>query len=282
MNSDIFVNASDILKLIKGKQFDFAMELILNVLVCLIIFKGIDTFTKKLLNNLTNIQNKENLTKSIPIIAKLVKFIVLFLVVACFLESHGYSITSLVAGFGITGIAVGFAAQETIANIFGSMSIFHDKAYKRGDYVILGEAEGTVEDINLRSTILRALDHSKIIVPNGLVAKNVIRNVTDSHKRRISEIFGVVYNLSSEKLNSAKTIIKTVSESHTDVHKDVNVFVEKLSENSIDIRLIADVKTNNYLKFVKIRDEILTEILEQFRQNGIEFAYPTRTVYVNK
>lgn len=280
MNSDIFVNANDILKLFHGKHFDVAMELVLNVLICLIIFKFINAFTKKMLNGLTNIQNKENLTKSIPIIARIIKIVVLILVIACFLESHGYSITSLVAGLGITGIAVGFAAQETISNIFGSLSIFHDKAYKIGDYIIIGEAEGIVEDINLRSTFLRALDHSKIIVPNGLIAKGIIQNVTDSHKRRISELFEVTYETSDDKLLRAKEIIKEVILSHKDIHKDIKVFVEKLDASSINIRLVADVKTNNYYKYAEVKDEVILEIIKKFRSENIEFAYPTNTVYV--
>lgn len=280
MNSDIFVNAKDFFRLFHGKHFNIAMELILNILVCLVVFKLIDAFTKKILAGLSNIQNKEGLVKSIPVVARIVKFLVLFLVIACFLESHGYSITSLVAGLGITGIAVGFAAQETISNIFGSFAIFYDKAYKIGDYVILGTAEGVVEDINSRSTILRALDHSRIIVPNGLIAKSVIENVTDSHKRRISELFEVTYETSDENILKAKSIIKEVALSHKDVHRDLKVFVEKLDASSINIRLVADVKTNNYYKYAEVKDEIILEVIKRFRSEGIEFAYPTKTVYM--
>ena len=111
--------------------------------------------------------SKNQLIQFIPILDRIFKILIVFFIVASFLQSFGYSVSSLITGFGITGLAVGFAANATIANVFGTLSIFSDKAYRVGDYVIVNGVEGYVEDVNLMSTKIRTLDNFLYIVPNS-------------------------------------------------------------------------------------------------------------------
>ena len=168
------------------KNIDFYYHQIVEILVILAIvfiaFKCIDLFRKNFKEKLIKKHEDITILSFFPLIDKVLKFTVLFLALATYLQSNGYSITSLIAGFGVTGLAVSFGAQSTISNIFGSFSLLADKAYKVGDYIIINQAiagnnvEGIVEDINLRSTKLRCEDGGLLIIPNNIVATGVVKN----------------------------------------------------------------------------------------------------------
>ena len=220
--------------------------------------------------------------KFIPILTRTLKAVVFFVILAALLQSHGYSVSSLIAGFGITGLAVGFAANATIANVFGTIAIISDKAFEVGDYIKIGALEGTVEDINLRSTKLRTLDNALTIIPNSTVSNGEIVNVTKAHKRRILETIGVTYDTSDEKLKLAIEILEDILQKNSEVYGDYVVFLDTLADSSINIKISAYVKTNNYVKFLKIKEQVLLEAIRRFREESIDFAFPSRTIYMAK
>lgn len=167
------------------------IEFILVLAVVIVLFKLIDIFKINLKNKILAKKADTTILGFLPLIDKLLKLTIVFLAVATILQSHGYSITSLIAGFGITGLAVGFGAQTTIANVFGSFSLLADKAYKIGDYIVINQSvherpvEGVVEDINLRSTKIRCSDGGLVIIPNNVVANGVVKNI--SQKENVHE-----------------------------------------------------------------------------------------------
>ena len=124
-------------KLLKSTHMDFFVGIVINVFIIVLLFKIVDMFGSKLKQHILAKDSKTQLVQFLPILEKIFKFLIVFFIVASFLQSFGYSVTSLITGFGITGLAVGFAANATIANIFGTLSIFSDKAYRIGDYVIV-------------------------------------------------------------------------------------------------------------------------------------------------
>jgi len=160
------------------------IELTLVFAAVFILFKFVDIFNKNLKDKVLSKQSDTTILGFMPILEKLIKITIAFFAIATLLQSHGFSITSLIAGFGITGLAVGLGAQITIANIFGSFALLSDKAYKIGDYIIINQTvqdkavEGVVEDINLRSTKIRSADGGLVIVPNNIVANGVVKNVS--------------------------------------------------------------------------------------------------------
>jgi small-conductance mechanosensitive channel len=162
------------------------IELILIFAIAFILFKFIDIFNKDFANKILSKNEDATILRFLPLIDKLLKVVILFVALATILESHGYSIGSLIAGFGITGLAVGFGAQTTIANVFGSFALLFDKAYKVGDYIVINQTvhdrvvEGTVEDINLRSTKIRCADGALLIIPNNTIANGVVKNVSQT------------------------------------------------------------------------------------------------------
>jgi len=160
------------------------IEFVFAIVGVFVLFKLINIFEENIKTKILLKQSDTTILGFMPLIDKLLKITVIFLAVATILQNHGYSITSFIAGFGITGLAVGFGAKETISNVFGSFSLLADKAYKIGDYIVINQAiqdksvEGIVEDINLRSTKIRCSDGGLLIVPNNIVANGVVKNTS--------------------------------------------------------------------------------------------------------
>ncbi len=263
-----------------NKVFELSAGIVVNIILIIISFKMTDIFIGKLKEKFNKSDNAGPISQIIPILEKIIKTVIVFVLLASFLQYNGYSLTSLIAGFGITGLAVGFAAQQTIASMFGTFGILTDKVYKTGDYIKIDNIEGTVENINLRSTKIRTLDNFLVTIPNDKMANSIVTNVSKAHKRRLDLTFGVTYDTSDEKLNQAIEIIKNIMSERSDVHKDFNVFVETLDSSSINIRLIGYTKTKGYDPFAQIRSSVYLEVIKRFRTEGIDFAFPSTTVYM--
>ncbi len=283
MLNDILQWAEKIGRVFSTFKIGMIIGAFVNLLIIIILFKLTDIFIRKLQSRIqaTN-ENAESLKRIFSILDKIIKFLIVFIIVASFLQSHGYSLTSLIAGFGITGLAVGFAAQSTIAAMFGTLGILSDKVFKIGDYIRINNMEGTVESISLRSTKIRSLENFLVTIPNDVVANNIVENITRAHKRRIDITVGITYDTSDEKIERALEILKYVAEVHPDVYSDYIANVSELDSSSINLRLIAYAKTRVYSEFVRIKGEVLQDIIKQFRAENIEFAFPSQTVYMGK
>ena len=266
----------------KTFKLDIVLSAIINLIIIAVLFKLTNLFIRKLKERVAKNDSFALTNQLLPILDKLIKFLILFFVVASFLQTNGYSITSLIAGFGITGVAIGFAAQQTVADFFGTLAIIADKMYKIGDFVNISGVEGTVEDINMLSTKIRTLDDFLVTVPNNNISSATIINISRAKKRRINEVFGVTYDTSNEKLQEAMQIIRDVCNEHNNVTKDTNVFIETLSASSIDIRLQTYVKTGAFANLAKVRSEVILEIVKRFRDAGIDFAFPSQSIYIEK
>jgi len=256
------------------------IAILINLILIFILFKVIDTVDKKLIEKIKNAESNSPLLRFMPILMKLLKAVVIFIAITGFLQSQGYSVSSILAGFGIGGIAVGMAAKDALANIFGSLEILSDHVYKIGDYVKINDIEGYVEDINIRSTKIRDLDNFLISVPNNIAANALITNVSQAKKRFINILFSVTYSTTNDNIKNAQNILKEIAATHKEIHNDFTVAVHDLGESSINIRFRGYVKTGSYEKFLKVRGEFLEQVVEKFRAANIDFAFPSRSIYI--
>lgn len=269
-------------KLIESTHFDLIIGALINLLIIGVLFKTVNVMSKKLNEKILKKDENSQLIQFIPILDRILKFLIVFFVVASFLQSHGYSVSSLVTGFGITGLAVGFAANATISNIFGTLAIFSDKAYKIGDYIIANGVEGTVEDVNIRSTKIRTVDNFLYIVPNSSVATGNICNLSAAKKRRIAEVFTLTYGTSNEQLEKAIKIVEEILHENNNIYNDYNVFLDTLADSSINIKCIAYAKTKAYAELMKIKSAFILEVVKRYRAEGLDFAFPSTSVYLEK
>lgn len=252
----------------------------INAVALFIIFKVINMIDRRIINKIQSQESNSPLLRFVPIIMKIIKFILIFIAITGILQTQGYSISSIIAGFGIGGLAVGMAAKDTLANIFGSISLLSDKVYKIGDYVKIDGIEGYVEDISIRSTKIRDLDNFLINVPNNLAANVKVTNVSQAFKRLLKVTFGVTYSTSDEKIEQAKQILTDIGKNHKDIHKDFTIAIHDLGDSSINIRFMGYVKTGSYFKFLKVRGEFIELVVKAFRESNIDFAFPSRSIYI--
>ena len=261
----------------------FMIGVIINVIIIYIFCRLADTFNMKFEKRLLEKNPESPLVNLMPVLTKIVKVVVIFLLLAGFLESFGYNVTSLIAGFGITGLAVGFAAKEAIGNIFGSFGLLADKVYKVGDYIAFNNGyEGTVESVNLRSTTIRTLQGFKLNVPNNLLANEEITNLSQANQRRIDISVDIEYGTSNEKIDRALRILENIAKDDSDIKDGEFAFIDNMAPSSIVVRLVAYTTETSWASATKVKSRILKKIIEKYRAEGIEFAFPSTSVYMAK
>ena len=260
----------------------FIFGILINIAIIYAFCKGMDIFTSKIEEKMKNKNSDSPLLNLMPVLSKIIKSIVVFMLLAGFLQSFGYNVSSLIAGFGITGLAVGFAAKEAIGNIFGSIGLLGDKVYKIGEYISFNGYEGTVEKINLRSTTIRTLAGFTVNIPNNILANEEITNISKVNKRRIDISVSIEYGTSNEKIDRALEILKEIAEDDEKIIKGYQAFIDDLAPSAIVVRLFAQTKVTNYYQFLDYKSNIIREIIHRFRTEGISFAFPSTSVYIEK
>ena len=260
----------------------FIIGVIINIFLIWGFCKIIDAFQHNLEKKLLRRNSDSPLLNLMPVLTKILKALVIFILLAGFLQSFGYNVASLIAGFGITGLAVGFAAKEAIGNIFGSFGLLADRVYKIGEYIKFNGYEGTVENINLRSTTVRSLEGFAINVPNNLLANEEITNVSQTDRRRIDITVNIEYGTSNEKIDRAVEILKEIAQQNETILEGETAFIENLAASSIDVRLVCYTSKASWGDFVLEKSRVIREIIHRYREEGIEFAFPSTSVYLAK
>ena len=282
------INADFIIKFIEGigkffiNHSGFIFGIFINLCIIYLFCKTMDIFSHKIESKLRQKNSDSPLLNLMPILSKIVKFIVIFMLLAGFLQSFGYNVASLIAGFGITGLAVGFAAKETISNIFGSIGLLADKVYKIGEYISFNGYEGTVEKINFRSTTIRTLAGFPVNIPNNVLANEEITNVSQVNKRRIDLSIDIEYGTPNDKIDRAVDILREIAESDDKIADGAIAFIDNLAPSSIVVRLFAQTHVTNYYEFLQYKGQIIRKIIHKYREEGINFAFPSTSIYIEK
>ena len=217
----------------------------------------------------------------INLFRKISRVVLWGIAIVIFLQNLGYDITALVAGLGIGGLAIAFAIQNILSDIFSSFTIYFDKPFEIGDFIIIGNDMGTVEKIGIKSTRIKTLQGQELIVSNKELTETRINNYKRMEKRRIVFNFGVVYQTKTEKLKKVLEIVKEVIDKIelTDLDR---VHFNKFGDSSLNYEVVYYLKSSDYNVYMNTQQEINLAIKERFEQEKIEFAYPTQTIYVNK
>lgn len=197
------------------------------------------------------------------------------------LSNLGVNVTSLIAGLGIGGVAIAFALQNILADLFSSFAIYFDKPFEVGDLIVVGEHTGTVEKIGIKTTRLRALQGEEIVIANAELTSARIQNFRKLKERRISFSFGVLYETPIEKVEKIQSIVQKIVEGVDAVRFD-RVFFTTLAASSLDFEVVYFVLSDEYKQALAAQQEINLQLMKAFEKEGIEFAYPTQTLYVKK
>jgi MscS family membrane protein len=204
-------------------------------------------------------------------------------IVAILLTSHnlGLNVTSLIASLSIGGLALGLAAQDTLANLFGAVSIFADRPFKVGDNIKLDSVNGTVEGIGIRSTRVRNGDGHLVTIPNKTMGNATITNITRRPNIKTEINIGLTYDTSMAKLKEALAILEEVYRSDPRT-ADLVVGFNKFADSSLNILVVHFWNGTDYKEYIAGQQALNLKVKERFEQAGIEFAFPSQMHYVKQ
>jgi MscS family membrane protein len=219
----------------------------------------------------------------VPFVSKTLKIFIVITGVLVVAQNLGYSITGLIASLGIGGIAIAMAARDTIANVFGSIMILIDRPFTIGDWIRTSEFEGVVEEIGFRSTRIRTFAKTLVNVPNSSLANMVIDNIHAMPKRRVKMRIGVTYSTTPAQVQAAIRGIEKILRDHPGVDQDFSlVKFDEFEDSSLSIFLYYFSKSTKWADYLQVRQEVNLAIMELLGRLDIEFAFPTRTVYLEQ
>lgn len=217
----------------------------------------------------------------VPIVRKTAKVILVCVGGVMILQNLGYSVGSLLAGLGIGTAAIAFASKDTIANFFGSLVVFIDRPFQVGDWVEIGDVEGTVEAVDIRTTRIRTFANSLITVPNAKMTVTEIQNWSRMQKRRIKMVVGLTYGTKAAQMRQAVVAIRGIIEADERFHHDFYlVNFNELGESSLNIFCYFFTRTTSWAEYMQIREEFLLSVMEAMAELDLEIAFPTRTVHL--
>jgi len=196
-------------------------------------------------------------------------------------QNLGINVTGLLASLSIGGLAVGLAAQDTLSNLFGAVAVFVDKPFRLGDRVRLDNLDGTVEAIGLRSTRVRNLDGHLVTIPNRTVANAAITNISKRPNIKTVMNIGITYDTPPEKVQRALSILEDVYRGHP-MTADVLLSFDKFTDSSLNLLVIHWWNSTVYKDYLAGLQAMNLAIKERFDAEKIEFAFPTRTIYVKQ
>jgi MscS family membrane protein len=214
---------------------------------------------------------------------RLLKVVVLAAAVLAILGTFGFDLTTVLAGLGIGGIAIAFAAQKTLENLFGGVSVLADEVIRVGDFCRFGDRVGTVEDISLRSTRVRTLDRSELSIPNGAVATMNVENFTRRDKIWFNPTLSVRYETSPDQLRYLLVEVRRMLYEHPKVETDsARIRLAGFDNNGLSLEIFSYVLTQDFTEFTAIREDLLLRIMEIVGKAGSGFAVSGSTVYLNR
>ena len=217
----------------------------------------------------------------IPWIKKTLIAIVVVFGVLLIAQSLGADVKAFLAGLGIGGLAFALAAQDTIANVFGSIVVAIDQPFKIGEFVQIGSLKGTVEDIGLRSTKLRTPERTLIIIPNKSVASDPVTNYSRMPQRRVDLTIGLTYETKPEQMEAILGDIRDILKQDPGVNQEFSaVNFLNYGASSLDIQIIYFATEPAILKAFELREAINLKIMRAVLARGLSFAFPTQTVHV--
>ncbi|MFH1731499.1 MAG: mechanosensitive ion channel family protein [Planctomycetota bacterium] len=217
----------------------------------------------------------------VPVIRKALKATIGVIFFVWVIQLLGYSISSLIAGLGIGGLAIALALQDTLGNFFGSVFIFLDRPFCVGDWIKLGDVEGIVEQVGFRSTRIRTWPATLVSIPNKTVASATIDNWSRMPKRRVVQTVGVTYKTNADQMEDVVAAIQDIVKNDKGVDPEfIVVRFTDFGESSLNILVYYFTKAIPFADHLATKQRINLAIMRGLEDQGLSIAFPTRTVYL--
>lgn len=217
----------------------------------------------------------------VPLLRKAFKAFAVCVGLVLFADVFQLDVTALIGGLGIGGAALAFASQDTLSNLFGSLTVLADRPFEIGDWIVSDGVEGTVENVGMRSTRVRTFYNSVMVLPNSRLTTAVVDNMGKREFRRFTTKLGVQYDTTPEQLDAFCEAVRELIKRHPYTRKDYfQVYVNELGASSIDILLYMFFECDDWPTELRERHRLLTDIIRVAQQLDVQFAYPTQTLHM--
>jgi MscS family membrane protein len=217
----------------------------------------------------------------VSIVSRVVKALLACVAIIGILQALGFNVTGLLAGLGIGGIALALAAQKTVENLFGGLSIMADKPVKIGDYCRFGNQTGWIEDFGFRSTRIRTPERSILSVPNAEFSTLQIENLSDRDRIRFGSTIGLRYETTPDQMRGLLIDLRRLFIGHPKVGADLlRIRLVDFAPSALSVEIQAYIMTADMAEYYAIREDLLLRIMEVVAANGTGFAFPSHTMYV--
>lgn len=243
-------------------------------LAIMILHYGVGTYTQ-------SFDKSAGTRHSMSAVLRFGQWILWGIAIVFFLENLGINVSTVVAGLGISGIAMALAAQTILKDLLCYFAIILDRPFIIGDFIIVGDMMGVVENIGILTTRVTSLSGEQLVFSNADLIGSRVRNYKKMRRRRVLFNFGVTYQTSAKQLKTIPGLVKGIIESNEDTIFDRAHFA-KYGASSLDFEVVYYVDGSDYNKYMDIQQAINLAIYQEFQTHHIEFAYPTQTLYVNQ
>ena len=215
------------------------------------------------------------------ILKRTIQFIIYLFAFLAILAAFKMDLSGVIVGLGVGGIAIALALQNILSDIFSAFSIYFDRPFEIGDFIVVGDYSGTVKKIGVRSTRIELLQGEELIISNRQLITTSVRNFRKLKKRRVVFNLGVSCDTSTEKLRRVPELIKKII-NESELAEFNRTHFTKFGDYSLDFEVVYYMKTSDYVKYLDTQHTINLAIKEAFEREDIELAYPTQTIFVNK
>lgn len=217
-----------------------------------------------------------------PLLRRTLQVVVALLAALAILDAGGVNVTSVLAGLGIGGVAIALAAQKTVENLFGGLTLIGDQPVRVGDFCRFGDRVGTIEEIGLRSTRIRTLDRTVVTVPNATFASMSLENYAHRDRIWFSTTLGLRYETTPDQLRHVLIELKKLLVAHPRVHPDpARVRFVSFGAYSLDVEVFAYVTTADINEYLAVQEDLLLRIMDVVAASGTGFAFPSQTIYAS-
>jgi len=269
-----------------GIENSLAHKIVNGIFIVFVVFRIIaiaQKFTNYLFTKMWSrdgkiVEGKETAMHGIKIVANVLLWSIGILLI---LSNLGFEIGTLVASFGIGGVAIAFALQNILSDLFSSFAIYFDKPFGIGDYIVLGADSGTVKKIGLKTTRITTLQGEELVISNAELTSTRVKNFKRMRTRRAVFSFGVIYSTPTAKLKKIPEMIEKIIEK-VELGDLDRVHFREFGDSALTFEVVYFVKTREYLDFMNTQQEINFAIKEAFEKEKIEMAFPTQTIFLQK
>ncbi len=257
-----------------------AYKFLLVISATWFISRAVSTFINVVLKEKVNDESSRMDEHALSLIKKVSSFVIWSIGVITALNNAGVDVGALIAGLGIGGVAIALAAQDTAKNIFAGMMILFDRPFKIGELITIDGTTGYVEDMGIRSTKLRTYSGQLVVIPNYKTADSNLTNITREPSRRIELNVGLTYSTTPEQMRQAMDILRKLPSSVGGIEEKVKVYFTSFGDFSLNITCWYYIKKDSDL--FETQSAVNLHVLDEFNAHGLDFAFPTQTLYVNK